>query len=101
MLLIRSIPSVSIRSAGMPWASAQSRIRGSTSVASSGASTWMYSHPSATSSSISDRPTSAASANIANGSEYAAVEYSVCQKPYSTSGLGTVTFSGSLARARA
>jgi hypothetical protein len=66
--LMRSIPSVSMRSAGNPIASAQSRTRGSTSVASSGASTWMYSQPSATSSSISERPTSAASANIANGS---------------------------------
>ena len=35
---MRSIPSVSTLSAGIPWACAQSRIRGSTSVASSGAS---------------------------------------------------------------
>ena len=63
-----SIPSVSMRSAGMPSDSVQSRIRGSTSVASSGASTWMYSQPSATSSSISERLTAAASANIANAS---------------------------------
>ena len=68
MPLIRSMPSVSIRSALNPSDSAQSRIRGSTRVASSGASTWMYSQPSETSSMISERPTSAASANIANGS---------------------------------
>lgn len=76
MPLIRSIPSVSIRSAGMPCASAQSR-------------------------STSDRPTAPASLNIAKASEYAAVEYRSFQKPYSTSGLGTVTFSGRRARARA
>jgi hypothetical protein len=68
MLLISSTPSVSIRSAEKPSASAQSRIRGSTSVASSGASTWMYSQPIETSSSISERPTAAASANMSNGS---------------------------------
>ena len=74
MPLISSMPSVSIRSAGMPIDSVQSRIRGSTSVASSGASTWMYSQPSETSSRISERPIAAASANISNASEYAAVE---------------------------
>jgi hypothetical protein len=81
MPLMRSIPSLSMRSAEKPSDSAQSRTRGSTSVASSGASTWMYSQPSETSSRTSERPISAASANIANASGYAPLECRGLQKP--------------------
>ena len=81
MPLMRSMPSVSMRSAGMPIDSVQSRMRGSTSVASSGASTWMYSQPRPTSSWISERATAAASANMSNASSYAAVEYCGFHRP--------------------
>jgi hypothetical protein len=51
-------------------------------------------HPSATSSSTSARTISTASANISNGSSYAAVEWVGDQNGKYISGLGTVTLSG-------
>jgi hypothetical protein len=66
--LIMSMPSVSRRSAGMPRDAYHSHTLGSTSVANSGASSWMYVHPSAASSSTSERTMSTPSANNANGS---------------------------------
>ncbi len=85
----------------MPRATYASRTEGSTSVASSGASIWTYSQPSALRSAISSQTSAAASSNISNGSEYAAVECSGDQNVCIISGLGSVTLTGALARARA
>jgi hypothetical protein len=74
------MPSSSILAGSTPSAAKYATWVGSASVISSGASSWMYSQPRPASSSASSRMIRAASANMSNGSRYAAVECSGDQK---------------------